>query len=124
RTWTATDSCGNSTNRTQTITVVDTTPPAVTTAQGANGTVECPASPVFSAPVFTDTCDGVLTPVVSTVTNLVSCTKAIARTWTATDSCGNSTNRTQTITVVDTTPPAVTTAQGVNGTVECPASPV
>ena len=124
RTWTATDSCGNSTNRTQTITVIDTTAPAVTTAQGADGNVECPASPVFSAPVFTDLCEGVIAPLENTVTNVVGCTKVIARTWTATDSCGNSTNRTQTITVIDTTAPAVTTAQGADGNVECPASPV
>ena len=76
---------------------------------------ECPASPVFSAPVFTDLCEGVIAPLENTVTNVVGCTKVIARTWTATDSCGNSTNRTQTITVIDTTAPAVTTAQGADG---------
>src|SRR4029077_21024268 len=121
---TAADSCGNSTNRTQTITVADTTAPAVTSAQGPDGTIECPASPVFSAPVFTDACEGVITPSVSTVTNLVNCAQVIARTWTAADSCGNSTNGTQTITVAHTSGPAVTSAQGPDGTIECPASPV
>src|SRR5262249_23140042 len=118
RTWTAADSCGNSTNRTQTITVQDTTAPAVASAQGPDGAIESRASPVFSAPVFTDACEGVITPTVVTTTNLVGCAQVIARTWTAADSCGNSTNRTQTITVQDTTAPAVTSAQGPDGTIE------
>ena len=123
RTWTANDGCGNSTNRSQVITVVDTTPPAVTTAQGANATIECPATPNFTAPVFTDACAGVITPSVQTTTNAVGCTNIVTRTWTANDGCGNSTNRSQVITVIDTTPPAVTTAQGANATIECPATP-
>ena len=105
------------------ITVRDTTPPAVTTAQGANATIECPAVPSFTAPVFTDLCAGVITPSVVTVTNTVGCSNIVTRTWTATDPCGNTTNRSQVVTVVDTTPPAVTTAQGANATIECPATP-
>ena len=123
RRWTATDVCGNSTNRSQVITVRDTTPPTVTTAQGANTTIECPAVPSFTAPVFTDACAGVLTPVAVTVTNTVGCSNVVTRTWTATDPCGNSTNRSQVITVRDTTPPEVTTAQGEDAAIECPAVP-
>ena len=124
RTWTADDGCGNVTNRSQVITVADTTAPAVTTAQGADATIECPAPPVFSAPVFTDACAGVITPSVVTVTNVVGCTNIITRTWTADDGCGNVTNRSQVITLIDTSSPAVTTAQGADATIECPAAPV
>jgi hypothetical protein len=123
-TYTAVDNCGNSNTCTQVITwTVDTTPPAVTTAQGANATIECPAAPSFTAPVFTDLCAGIITPSVTTVTNTIGCSNIITRTWTATDPCGNTTNRSQVITVRDTTPPAVTTAQGANATIECPAVP-
>ena len=99
RTWLFTDACGNSNTCSQTVTVVDTTPPAVTTAQGANATINCPATPNFTAQVFTDACSGVITPSVVTVTNMVGCTNIITRTWTATDGCGNTTNRSQTVTV-------------------------
>src|SRR6185436_15514104 len=101
----------------------DTTAPAVTTAQGANATIQCPAAPSFTAPVFTDACAGLITPSVVTATNTVGCTNIITRTWTANDGCGNSTNRSQIITVIDTTAPAVTTAQGANATIECPTAP-
>ena len=124
RTWTANDGRGNVTNRSQVITVIDTTAPVVTTAQGADTTIECPAAAVFSAPVFTDACAGVITSSVVTVTNTTGCTNIVARTWTADDGCGNVTNRSQVITLIDTTAPAVTTEQGADATIECPAAPV
>ena len=43
---------------------------------------------------------------ISTVTN-GACPQVITRTWTLTDLCGNSSAWSQTVTVVDTTPPAV-----------------
>src|SRR5947208_2277825 len=115
RTWTANDGCGNSTNRAQVITVIDTTAPAVTVNQGPDGTIECPTAPSFSAPSFVDGCQGPITPRVTTVTKTVGCTNIITRTWTANDGCGNSTNRAQVITVIDTTAPAVTVNQGPDG---------
>src|SRR5439155_416369 len=121
--WTANDGCGNSTNRAQVITVIDTTAPAVTVNQGPDGTIECPTAPSFSAPSFVDGCQGPITPSVTTVTNTVGCTNIITRTWTANDGCGNSTNRAQVITVIDTTAPAVTVNQGADGTIECPTAP-
>ena len=107
RTWRATDACGNATNRTQTITVKDTQPPAVTKPQGPDGIVECPANPAFIAPVFTDACDGIITPSVLTTTNVVNCQRIVTRRWIAVDGCGNVTNRSQRITLVDTTPPVL-----------------
>src|SRR5439155_1485570 len=94
-----------------------------TVNQGSDGTIECPAAPSFSAPSFVDGCQGPITPSVTTVTNTVGCTNIITRTWTANDGCGNSTNRAQVITVLDTTAPAVTVNQGPDGTIECPAAP-
>ena len=123
RTWTATDSCGNTTNRSQVITVIDTTAPMVTSNQGADTTIECGSTPNFTAPVFTDACEGVITPSVNTVTNTVGCTTEITRTWTATDAAGNATNRSQVITIADTTAPAVTSSQGSDTTIECPETP-
>ncbi|MCU0784722.1 MAG: hypothetical protein MUF81_11895 [Verrucomicrobia bacterium] len=117
RTWTAHDGCGNSTNRSQTITVIDTTAPAVTTEQGADAVIECPAEPSFSAPTFMDACAGPVTPSEVTVTNTSGCSNLITRTWTANDGCGNSTNRSQTITVVVcTTPPVITYTNTSSGT--------
>ncbi len=114
RTWTATDACGNSTSASQTINVVDQTPPTIAGVP-ADKTVQCDAVPNPASPTATDVCD--VAPVISfvetsTQTNDGSCTDysyTITRTWTATDACGNSTSASQTINVVDQTPPNVIT---------------
>ena len=113
RLWTATDACGNSTNAVQTITVRDTTPPAL--AVPANAMLECPAdTSTNSTGIATalDACGEVLVSYSDVVSNGTGGTKIIARTWTATDACGNSTNGVQTIAVRDTTPPTITYALG------------
>ena len=94
-TWTATDACGNATNRSQTIILIDTLAPSVVTPPGTDATIECPAAPNFTAPVFADLCEGLITPSVATVTNMIGCSNVITRTWTANDGCGNSTNRSE-----------------------------
>src|SRR6185436_10921149 len=91
--------------------------------QGANATIECPTAPSFSAPTFEDACQGAITPSVNTTTNTIGCTNIITRTWTAEDGCGNSTNRSQVITVIDTTAPAGKKNQGEDTTHECPTAP-
>src|SRR5438105_13518477 len=93
RTWTANDGCGNSTNRAQVITVIDTTAPAVTVNQGPDATIECPTAPSFSAPTFVDACQASVTLFPYTTLFRSGCTNIITRTWTANDGCGNSTNR-------------------------------
>src|SRR5262249_5464739 len=54
------------------------------------------------------------------VSNSCGGSKTIARTWKATDACGNSASALQTITVRDTTPPTITAPP--NLVLECPAT--
>ncbi|HTL56131.1 MAG TPA: hypothetical protein VL361_10660, partial [Candidatus Limnocylindrales bacterium] len=125
RTYTATDSCGNSSSQVQTITVNDDTAPRITSIPG-DVTVQCagaiPAA-IDVAVVATDNCGGV--PVISHSDQTVAGTCAnkfvIKRTYTATDSCGNSSSQVQTITVNDTTAPVITSIPG-DVTVQCAGS--
>jgi hypothetical protein len=125
RTWRAVDGCGNASNTvSQTITVVDNTPPVIG-APGANGTVSCPATPNFTQPTASDVCGTVSVQQVSDVTAAGTCAGSYTetRTWRAVDGCGNASNTvSQTITVVDNTPPVIGTP-GANATVICPATP-
>src|SRR5205814_3201994 len=58
QTWDATDACGNhSTTVTQVITATDTHAPAFGAA-GCNATIDCTASPSFTAPTASDDCSG------------------------------------------------------------------
>src|SRR5204863_4074745 len=64
RSWDAVDACGNhSATVPQTITDVDTTPPTIRTA-GANATIECTATPSFTAPTASDLCNGATVKIV------------------------------------------------------------
>ncbi len=82
--------------------------PILSNAPFADTTVECdsPLTP-FEAPIFADGCDASLDIVLdSTVVNN-PCGRTIVRTWTATNDNGNSTIFTQTVNVVDNTPPVL-----------------
>src|SRR6185436_1249427 len=72
RTWSATDSCGNSNICSQTITIVDTTPPNI--ACGDNQIIECGQPVLFTPPFAVDACDGtnVVIVLLSTTTSLAS----------------------------------------------------
>jgi hypothetical protein len=116
RTWGASDSCGNTNSCSQTITVVDTTPPVLMIT---NHAVECGEPWDFDLPTVADVCDGtnVLITILSTQTNsLCGQTFAATRVWLGTDACGNTNSCSQTITVVDTTPPVLVIT---NHAVEC-----
>src|SRR2546427_7711046 len=120
RTWSAVDLCGNSTNAIQTITMRDTTRPVVTCPP--NRTLECPADTSTNAngmATATDTCSAVLVTYSDSVSNSCGGTETIARTWTATDACGNSSSCVQTITVRDTTKPTITCPPDL--VLDCPA---
>src|SRR5258707_7677433 len=104
RTWIAVDACGNSSSTvSQIITQVDTQAPVIAAA-GANATIECTATPVFTAPTASDACNTVTVQQIgSDVTGGNSCARTTTRTWIAVDACGNSTSTiNQTITQVDT----------------------
>jgi hypothetical protein len=119
RLWTATDQCGNSTNALQTITVRDTTPPALTVP--ANAVLECPGDTSTSkngTATGLEACGSVTITYNDSISSGCGGTKVVSRLWTATDQCGNATNKVQTITVRDTTPPALTVPASV--VLECP----
>src|SRR5678810_833163 len=109
RSWDATDACGNhSATVSQTITIIDNTPPTIGAA-GANATIECTATPSFTAPTATDACNAVTVNNLGDVTTASGCTTTITRSWDATDACGNhSVTVSQTITITDNTPPVIT----------------
>ena len=117
RTWLATDGCGRTNTSSQTVTVIDTTPPVFICA--TNKTVQCGTPWTFDAPTATDACSGtnVTITILNTVTNGSACALAITRTWLATDTCGNTNTCSQTVTVVDLVPPVFVCP--TNKTVEC-----
>ena len=117
RTWTATDNCGNSSSRTQTILFQDTTAPELTAP--ADYTVECSDELVLADASATDLCSSFDIEETSVTTpGDAAGNYVIVRTFTATDDCGNTSSATQTITVQDTTAPEFTFVPA-DYTVEC-----
>jgi hypothetical protein len=93
---------------TKTVSVVDETAPTVTVCP-PSAPIQCPATPAFGTPTFSDNCDTNLTVTFSN-SSTAGCsagTGTFSRTWTATDDCGNTASCTQTITVVDTLAPSI-----------------
>jgi hypothetical protein len=110
RTWLITDGCSNQATCSQTVQTIDTTPPTLTCAP--NKTVECGVAWSFDPPGSTDGCGGtnVTLRVVSTTTNFTGqCGNnfTATRLWEAADGCTNKSLCSQTVTVMDTTPPAL-----------------
>jgi hypothetical protein len=122
RTWTAVDACGNTSSKTQTITVQDTQAPVLSAAP-ADVTVECNAVPAAATLTATDNCDAPTVTYTEVRTN-GNCPSSytLTRTWTAVDACGNTSSKTQTITVQDTQAPVLSAAPA-DVTVECDAVP-
>jgi Bacterial Ig domain len=118
RTWSATDACGNTGTDVQTISIVDNTAPTLSGVP-ANVTVQCTAVPAAATVTATDTCDPNPSVALNETTSAGSCAGnyTITRTWTATDSCGNSSSGSQVITVQDTVAPVITTP--ADASVEC-----
>jgi hypothetical protein len=112
RTWTATDCSGNAASCSQTVQVIDTTPPTIS-ALPAPSTIECPATPSFATPTATDACGPATLTFVDSSSG--TCPVVDVRTWTATDACGNTSKASQTINVADTTPPKILTLTGPTG---------
>ena len=103
-----TDSRGASNACNALVTVVDLAPPVIIC--GSNKVVECGGAWDFDPPTAFDNCSAtnVFVGVASTVTN-AGCagTFAATRTWVAIDSSTNMATCSQTVTVLDTTPPAI-----------------
>ncbi|WP_188363257.1 HYR-like domain-containing protein, partial [Flavobacterium orientale] len=124
RTWTATDTCGNSVSHVQTITVEDTAAPVFVGDLPQDITVECDAIPEVAILTATDNCGDVeITFAESVATGQCLGSSVITRTWTATDSCGNTTSHVQVITSEDTTAPVFVGDLPQDITVECDAIP-
>jgi len=111
-TWTATDQAGNFVTTTQKVSVIDTTPPVLTT----------PASLQVEATSELETIVSLGNATASDHIQVVSITNDAPAvfplgetivTWTATDSSGNSATATQTVRVVDTTPPSIETPKDI-----------
>ncbi|ESU25432.1 hypothetical protein FSS13T_16650 [Flavobacterium saliperosum S13] len=105
RTWTFTDGCGNTSSISQVITVNDEIAPSWESEDYTEETtVSCSAIPPVPEIIFTDNCGGEVTVTFTetienqaTDENNLIVSYDIVRTWTATDSCGNSTVLTQVI---------------------------
>ena len=107
-TWRGQDATGRLGYGTQTVSVVDKTPPAFTLVPPAIALNDCKA-PALGPATAADDCDGALT-----VTNNAPKTFAVgstAVTWTATDVAGNLTKATQIVTVTDMVSPTVSCVQ-------------
>ncbi|WP_333600401.1 hypothetical protein, partial [Flavobacterium sp.] len=99
-TWTATDSCGRAlASVSRTITVDDTTAP-VFNSLPAPSNVSYSTTPTFQQAVATDTCNTV-TLTFNDVATTPNCngSYSITRTWTAKDTCNNTSTASQTINV-------------------------
>lgn len=124
-TLTVTDGDGATDDGTATVTITDTTPPVLTCP--ADVTIECDESTDPSntgSATATDNCDPSPDVTYSDVETPGACAaeKTIARTWDATDECGNTNICVQTITVVDTTPPVI--ACNAPATITPPDAPI
>ncbi|MGH2666114.1 vWA domain-containing protein, partial [Flavobacterium sp.] len=109
RTWTASNACFTAT-ASQTINVQDITAPVIA-ALPAPSTINCPATPVFAQATATDACGSAFTLTFADVTTPGNCagSYSVTRTWTAKDSCNNTSTASQTINVQDITAPVIAT---------------
>ena len=105
REFTATDDAGNEITLTQTITVVDTSAPVFSNV-AENLSVECTDVEDSITPTIEDNCSEVNIVFEETsVPGPCEGEYTLTRTWTASDSAGNSSDATQTIIVTDNTAP-------------------
>src|SRR5262249_35320788 len=89
KSWRAVDACGNTSGTvTQTITVRDTTVPAIG-GQGADTTIACNGNPTFTAPTASDTCGAATVQQVSDDTTTQGTNTIYTRCWNAVDACSN-----------------------------------
>jgi len=124
RTWKATDSANNETVYVQTISLIDEEAPKFVEKNIPNLTVECNNVPVEDAAQGIDNISGTSissTVETSTTSTTNSSTYTLERVFTLEDKCENSRSHTQTITVIDSTPPTYGLYQD-SYTIECDAA--
>ena len=124
RVYRVTDHAGNWSECTQTITVIDDTAPVFDPNFPPDVDVECtePTDPNATGhPTGSDNCSTTTISYDDVFAPACGSTGTITRTWTIQDECGNETSRPQLITIVDTTPPTITTPPDPD-TVECDGS--
>lgn len=119
RTWTATDGCSNSVSVSQDVAVMDTVDPLLIGVPG-DVSVECDAVPPPATVTASDTCDTNIpvTFVESQVNGSCADEYVLARSWSATDDCGNDVTAQQFVSVDDTTPPSINCPPHTS--MECP----
>ncbi|WP_452219333.1 HYR-like domain-containing protein, partial [Lacinutrix undariae] len=124
RVWTATDTCDNTTEFTQTVNVQDNTAPVIATLP-ATSTIECSQTISFTQATVTDACSSDVSLTFEDVTVNGTCDKnyTVTRTWTATDNCGNFSTATQIIQVEDTIAPVIDTTNKENLQIQCGVTP-
>jgi len=107
RSWMVTDDTGFQETCSQTVTLIDTTPPLLSCAP--NKSVPYGQEWTFDTPTFQDASPVTLT-VLDTTTNS-SCGSGFTaiRTWQSVDACGNGATCAQTVSVVDGRPPQIVT---------------
>ncbi len=107
RTYTAIDACGNVSTLTQTVQLIDTTPPVLQNLPPSEVFIECgeDAPDVF---IFAqDNCSGLVPVSLAATTEVFECGFLFTRTWIATDACGNESSFTQTVIAEDNTAPVL-----------------
>jgi hypothetical protein len=127
RFYTAIDQCGNIATFTQTIELIDETPPTIFNTPVPELTIEC-GTPVPDVFLFAlDNCSGVTPVGLGAFTEETECGYIFTRTWITSDDCGNTAEFTQVITAEDTTAPVLSSYPD-NVTISCsldlPAVPI
>ena len=105
RTYVAIDEAGNQTEAVQMLTVIDTLPPTFILVPEAT-TQECGEPLVLDPAQAEDACSAVsLTWSLDSVPSATGPSAEVIVLWAATDACGNATTASQTVSLVDNTPP-------------------
>lgn len=106
-TYTGSDTCGYSITEQRVYTWRENSQPPILSC-APDKTVEQDPWWEFDEPTAVDACgSGEVSIAVLRTVSSGSCPELLTRTWEATDSCGNTATCSQTVTVVDTTPPVV-----------------
>ena len=122
RTWTFTDSGGNTSVVSQTITVEDNEPPVITSELPQDMNLDCGTEiPAPAKLTATDNCGQTWTKLPVTELTPGGCPNrfTLVRTWTFSDTCKNVTRHTQTITVEDNEPPVITSELPQDMNLDC-----